>query len=336
MTIERHRPTRARSGRRSAPPTGPSRSTSTSPSPATRSLITGWLRSFAGSRRPDRPARRRRLRHQEARHDLLHGRAGDLRVPRRGSPTSPTRSGWSSLPEVHDRYPTHERLSAHGFWTYDFVLPGLLLHAFETGDAGRLGRAPRRDRPTGSSPPSTATTGSRFARISTGSSTPAEMIALADSRRAARRQRQPDPVRRPRRTRSTSTSSTARTTRRSAATTSGISRRARSSCSREGVPQIYYVGLLAGENDVVAVGRTGEGRAINRHDYTCRRDRGGTPTPGRRSHPRAHPPAEHAPGLRRRAPSGPRCRVVTSHGVGRRRGDLRTRSRLGYGPRDRR
>ena len=35
-----------------------------------------------------------------------------------------------------------------------------------------------------------------------------------------------------------------------------------------GVPQIYYVGLLAGENDVVAVGRTGEGRAVNRHDYS--------------------------------------------------------------------
>ena len=33
------------------------------------------------SRRPDRPARRRRIRHQEARHDVLHGRAGDLRVP---------------------------------------------------------------------------------------------------------------------------------------------------------------------------------------------------------------------------------------------------------------
>ena len=35
-----------------------------------------------------------------------------------------------------------------------------------------------------------------------------------------------------------------------------------------GVPQIYYVGLLAGRNDHAAVERTGEGRAINRHDYT--------------------------------------------------------------------
>jgi hypothetical protein len=34
-----------------------------------------------------------------------------------------------------------------------------------------------------------------------------------------------------------------------------------------GIPQIYYVGLLAGENDHAAVGRTGEGRAINRHDF---------------------------------------------------------------------
>jgi hypothetical protein len=35
-----------------------------------------------------------------------------------------------------------------------------------------------------------------------------------------------------------------------------------------GVPQIYYVGLLAGENDRAGVERTGEGRAVNRHDYT--------------------------------------------------------------------
>jgi sucrose phosphorylase len=34
-----------------------------------------------------------------------------------------------------------------------------------------------------------------------------------------------------------------------------------------GVPQVYYVGLLAGENDHGAVAQTGEGRAINRHNY---------------------------------------------------------------------
>ena len=35
-----------------------------------------------------------------------------------------------------------------------------------------------------------------------------------------------------------------------------------------GVPQVYYVGLLAGENDAEAVARTGEGREINRHNFT--------------------------------------------------------------------
>ena len=35
-----------------------------------------------------------------------------------------------------------------------------------------------------------------------------------------------------------------------------------------GIPQLYYVGLLAGTNDQDAVKRTADGRAINRHDYT--------------------------------------------------------------------
>jgi hypothetical protein len=35
-----------------------------------------------------------------------------------------------------------------------------------------------------------------------------------------------------------------------------------------GVPQVYYVGLLAGENDQASVQATGEGRSINRHNYS--------------------------------------------------------------------
>ena len=34
-----------------------------------------------------------------------------------------------------------------------------------------------------------------------------------------------------------------------------------------GVPQVYYVGLLAGENDMDLLARTGVGRDINRHHY---------------------------------------------------------------------
>jgi sucrose phosphorylase len=35
-----------------------------------------------------------------------------------------------------------------------------------------------------------------------------------------------------------------------------------------GVPQVYYVGLLAGKNDPSAAERTGDGREINRHNYS--------------------------------------------------------------------
>jgi sucrose 6(F)-phosphate phosphorylase len=37
-----------------------------------------------------------------------------------------------------------------------------------------------------------------------------------------------------------------------------------------GIPQVYYVGLLAGENDKVVAARSGDGREINRHNYSVR------------------------------------------------------------------
>jgi sucrose phosphorylase len=35
-----------------------------------------------------------------------------------------------------------------------------------------------------------------------------------------------------------------------------------------GVPQVYYVGLLAGENDITLQAKSGIGRDIKRHFYT--------------------------------------------------------------------
>lgn len=37
-----------------------------------------------------------------------------------------------------------------------------------------------------------------------------------------------------------------------------------------GIPQVYYVGLLAGENDVEMVRKTSEGREINRHNFSLK------------------------------------------------------------------
>ena len=39
-------------------------------------------------------------------------------------------------------------------------------------------------------------------------------------------------------------------------------------CFAPGIPQIYYVGLLAGENDIELLEKTKEGRNINRHYYS--------------------------------------------------------------------
>ena len=50
------------------------------------------------------------------------------------------RHGLKLLPEIHARYEEgiHETIAAKGFLTYDFFLPGLLIHAFETHSAERL------------------------------------------------------------------------------------------------------------------------------------------------------------------------------------------------------
>jgi sucrose phosphorylase len=40
-------------------------------------------------------------------------------------------------------------------------------------------------------------------------------------------------------------------------------------CFVPGIPQVYYVGLLAGSNDIELLRRTGVGRDINRHYYTA-------------------------------------------------------------------
>ena len=52
-------------------------------------------------------------------------------------------------------------------------------------------------------------------------------------------------------------------------------------CFVPGIPQVYYVGLLAGCNDVELLRRTGVGRDINRHYYTADELRAGIDAAGR-------------------------------------------------------
>ena len=171
------------------------------------------------------------------------------------------------LPEVHDRYSTHVNLAAHGYWTYDFVLPGLLLDALETGSArhlaDHLARSPER----------------QFTMLDCHDGIPVrpdldeilrppEMLRLAELV-----ERQGGNVNRilsdahadggvdVHQLNCTYYSALDRDDDRY------VAARAIQLFAR-GVPQVYYVGLLAGENDHRAVAETGDGRSINRHDYT--------------------------------------------------------------------
>jgi sucrose phosphorylase len=174
--------------------------------------------------------------------------------------------GLAVLPEVHDTYPTHERLSKRGFWTYDFVLPGLVLHAFETGHADRL--AQHLDR----SPDRQVTNldchdGIPIRPDLDGILDPDEMRDMAGRIRdrggnvnRILSSADPDEV-------DVHQLNCTYYSALNGADDRYLAARAIQLFAK-GVPQIYYVGLLAGENDVVALERTGEGRAVNRHDYT--------------------------------------------------------------------
>jgi sucrose phosphorylase len=170
------------------------------------------------------------------------------------------------LPEVHDVYATHVSLAARGYWTYDFVLPGLVLLAMASGDPARLAAHLER------SPDRQFTTldchdGIPVDPDLTGILSRDEMRDLTDlvverggnvnrilSERAA------DDVD-AHQLNCTYYSACGQDDDRYLAARS-IQLFAR------GIPQVYYVGLLAGANDQAAVECTGEGRSINRHDYT--------------------------------------------------------------------
>jgi sucrose phosphorylase len=174
--------------------------------------------------------------------------------------------GLTLLPEVHDVYATHQKLTAHGYWTYDFVLPGLVLDAFGSGDATRLAahleRSPERQFTT-----LDCHDGIPVRPDLDGVLEPAEMLRLADGVLARGGNVN--------RILSDSHAGGVDVHQLNCTYYSALGEhddrylaaRAIQLFAR-GIPQVYYVGLLAGANDHDAVERTGEGRAVNRHDYT--------------------------------------------------------------------
>ena len=176
--------------------------------------------------------------------------------------------GLELLPEVHAHYAVQFKLAERGYWVYDFVLPMLILHTL-------LNRSSRKLRD--------------YLKIC-----PRKQFTLLDCHDGIPVQPDVDDIL----SVEESQKIVARCVERGANLNRILSDEHKShpdfdvhqinctyysalNCKDEaylaaraiqffapGVPQVYYVGLLAGQNDQSAVQSSGEGRAINRHNYS--------------------------------------------------------------------
>jgi sucrose 6(F)-phosphate phosphorylase len=176
--------------------------------------------------------------------------------------------GIELLPEVHAHASIQSRLSEHGYWVYNFILPLLILHTLENRSSLRLRQhlkaCPRR----------------QFTMLDCHDGIPVlpdiegelpveqvEKLVEVCLQRGANLSRIYSPDHKQQvgfdvhQINITYFSALAEDDE------AYIAARAIQLFS-PGIPQIYYVGLLAGENDPASVEKTGEKRAINRQDFS--------------------------------------------------------------------
>lgn len=175
--------------------------------------------------------------------------------------------GIELLPEIHSHYSIQYRLAERGFWIYDFILPYRVLEALIMKKGGAL-RTYLADRPA-----------KQFTTLDCHDGIPVkpDLDGLADSRDAARLvdiclSRGANLSRIVSEEHKSADGFDVHQIRGTFYSLLGCDDDAYLSARAiqffaPGIPQVYYVGLLAGENDVEAVKRTGEGRELNRHNF---------------------------------------------------------------------
>jgi sucrose phosphorylase len=176
--------------------------------------------------------------------------------------------GMELIPEVHGTYSLQLKLAEHGYWVYDFVLPLLILHALSTHSGAKLRDhlevCPHR----------------QFTLLDCHDGIPvqpdldgilgideAQNIVQSCLERGANLNRI---LSEEHKRRAGFDAHQINSTYYSALDEDDdayIAARA-IQLFAPGIPQVYYVGMLAGRNDQAEVVRTGEGRAINRRNYT--------------------------------------------------------------------
>ena len=172
--------------------------------------------------------------------------------------------GVEILPEVHEHYSYHQKISAHGYWTYDFSLPMLVLNTLYHHTSRALKQwltiCPRKQI-------TTLDTHDGIGVVDVQDLLTAEEIQRTldglDEKGANIRKIFSGPEYQNLdvyQVNCTYYSALA------CNDDSYIAARAIQFFT-PGIPQVYYVGLLAGENDIELVQQTKNGRDINRHNY---------------------------------------------------------------------
>lgn len=177
--------------------------------------------------------------------------------------------GLELLPEVHDHFSSQHKLAQHGYWVYNFVLPGLILHTLLTKSSQKLCDylkiCPR----------------NQFTMLDCHDGIPVQpdlddILSIDESKQMVEKciQRGANLNR--------ILSEHHKTSNDFDAHQINCTYYSALNCNDDayltaraiqffapGIPQVYYVGLFAGKNDQSEVERTGEGRAINRHNYSA-------------------------------------------------------------------
>ncbi|WP_141505643.1 sucrose phosphorylase [Paenibacillus luteus] len=181
------------------------------------------------------------------------------------------RHGTEMLPEIHENYKIQLKMAERGHWVYDFALPMLMLHGLMTGRTDRLVNwmniCPRKQF-------TTLDTHDGIGVVDVAGLLDNEEIDLVRERVNAKTADLQQYIQLPsgiikmsgekaRQYQMMSTYYSALNEEDAAYLLARVVQ-----LFAPGIPQVYYVGLLAGENDIESLKAIGEARSVNRHNYT--------------------------------------------------------------------
>ena len=179
-------------------------------------------------------------------------------------------SSTQMLPEIHENYTFQMKMAEKGYWVYDFALPMLLLHGLKTGRTDRLihwlNICPRK----------------QFTTLDTHDGIGVvDVVGLLSMDEIDFVREDVDEILRDAKPYMKYPITIKTSGKKAQLYQLGCTYYSALSCDDDayllarivqfftpGIPQVYYVGLLAGENDVEALKRGEEPRSINRHTFS--------------------------------------------------------------------